>query len=343
MNPNAILFKRFLLVGCACSVLIAGANRAPAASFADYRHRISEAITGIQQLQLARDDATASAEINWLRAQVPEKETVLLDGQSIAVNNSWFHEALNEVQRKHRGEAGRAELLARVGERLLALSEHLEGMEKGGAARNKDQDKGRLAEILRGPEYNQTTAEGSSALERLWSRFLRWLFSLLPKPKPLQPGGSPLWSRIAQVIVMIVGLAIIVLLAWKLLPRYLRSRGAKKQKREVRIVLGERLEPDQSSADLLAQAEALARSGDLRAAIRKAYIAFLCELADRKVISLAQHKTNRDYLNSVRERAVLHSSMRKLTNSFERHWYGFVPARENDWAEFRSGYQQALK
>jgi hypothetical protein len=138
-------------------------------------------------------------------------------------------------------------------------------------------------------------------------------------------------------------LAIIVFLVWKFLPRYLQSRGKKKQKREARIVLGERLEPDQTSADLLAQAEALARRGDLRAAIRKAYIAFLCELADRKVISLAQHKTNRDYLNSVRERAVLHSSMRKLTNSFERHWYGLVPAGENDWLEFRAGYQKALR
>jgi hypothetical protein len=150
-------------------------------------------------------------------------------------------------------------------------------------------------------------------------------------------------SRVAQVVVIGVSVAAIGFLIWKFAPRYLRNRRKKKNKREARIVLGERLEPDQTSADLLAQAESLARSGDLRAAIRKAYIALLCELGDRKVISLAQHKTNRDYLGAVRDRPSLFRSMRGLTNSFEIHWYGFVPPGEDDWKEFRNGYQQALK
>ena len=97
-----------------------------------------------------------------------------------------------------------------------------------------------------------------------------------------------------------------------------------------------------TAADLLAQAESLARNGDLRAAIRKAYIALLCELGDRKLISLAQHKTNRDYLNSVRDKGSLYSGMRKLTQSFELHWYGFVPAGETDWTEFRNGYRKIV-
>ena len=121
------------------------------------------------------------------------------------------------------------------------------------------------------------------------------------------------------------------------------SRRKKKTKREARIVLGERLEADQTAADLLAQAEILAREGNLRAAIRKAYIALLCELGDRKIISLAQHKTNRDYLNSVRDKASLYASMRKLTSRFELHWYGFVPANENDWNEFRADYKATLR
>jgi len=111
----------------------------------------------------------------------------------------------------------------------------------------------------------------------------------------------------------------------------------------VRIVLGETLSPDQTAADLFSEAESLAHAGDLRAAIRKGYIALLCELGDRKLISLAQHKTNRDYLNSVRDKTRLYGSMRPLTISFENHWYGLLPAGENDWHDFRNGYQQALK
>ena len=107
--------------------------------------------------------------------------------------------------------------------------------------------------------------------------------------------------------------------------------------------MGERLEPDATATDLLSEAEALARQGDLRAAIRKAYIALLVELGDRKLISLAHHKTNRDYLNSLRSLPQLHSRMRGLTDSFERHWYGFVAATPNDWQDFRAGYLAALE
>ncbi len=123
-----------------------------------------------------------------------------------------------------------------------------------------------------------------------------------------------------------------------------RSRQPKtNKKREARIVLGERLEPEATATDLLSEAEALARQGDLRAAIRKTYIALLVELGDRKMISLAHHKTNRDYLNSLRSVPQLHSRMRGLTDSFERHWYGFANATANDWQDFRAGYLAALQ
>ena len=108
-------------------------------------------------------------------------------------------------------------------------------------------------------------------------------------------------------------------------------------------MLGERLEPEATATDLLSEAEALARQGDLRAAIRKAYIALLVELGDRKLISLAHHKTNRDYLNSLRSVPQLHSRMRGLTESFERHWYGFASATPNDWQDFRASYLAALQ
>jgi hypothetical protein len=61
------------------------------------------------------------------------------------------------------------------------------------------------------------------------------------------------------------------------------------------------------------------------------------------LISLAQHKTNRDYLNSLRNAPQLHSRMRGLTDSFERHWYGFAQATPNDWQDFRAGYLAALQ
>ncbi len=103
-----------------------------------------------------------------------------------------------------------------------------------------------------------------------------------------------------------------------------------------------RLDPDQTSFDLLSEADALARRGELRAAIRKAYIALLLELGDRKIISLAQYKTNRDYLRAVRNIEPIYGNVKQLTDSFELHWYGLAQATENDWLSFRAAYKEAL-
>jgi hypothetical protein len=280
-----------------------------------------------------------------VREMLPAKETVVLDGLSVPVDNSWLYEELSAYDKSNTMRK-RSESLARIAERLHAIDERIQEIRrpKVNAASDKDADKGRLAEILRRPEYISKAPEGS-ALERLLERILRWLAKLLPRSSSrMAPGGgSPVIANIAQILVVGICIAAIAFLIWRYGPRLMQGRRKKKKEREARIILGERLEPDQTSADLLAQADALARSGDLRSAIRKAYIALLCELGDRKLISIAQYKTNRDYLYSVRDKVALYRSMRKLTTSFELHWYGLVPAAENDWNDFRNDYQKTLR
>jgi hypothetical protein len=153
------------------------------------------------------------------------------------------------------------------------------------------------------------------------------------------------WANVLVQVLVVIVAGLVLFYVVRILLTRLRGTRRKRpaKKREARIVLGERLEPEDTATDLLSEAEALARRGDLRAAIRKAYIALLVELADRKVIALAQHKTNRDYLNAVRNIPLLHSTLRGLTDSFEEHWYGFTEATENDWRNFRSRYQEALQ
>ena len=160
----------------------------------------------------------------------------------------------------------------------------------------------------------------------------------------MSPGSAGFISRIAQWFVIILALGVLAFVLKLFLPRMLSGHidRKRKSKAKARIVLGERLEPDQSALDLLSEAEALARRGELRAAIRKAYIALLVELGDRKIISLAQYKTNRDYLRAVREVEPLYGNVKQLTDSFERHWYGLAQATETDWLAFRSAYKQAL-
>ncbi|MEJ7710534.1 MAG: DUF4129 domain-containing protein [Pyrinomonadaceae bacterium] len=103
-------------------------------------------------------------------------------------------------------------------------------------------------------------------------------------------------------------------------------------------MLGERVEADETAADLFAEAEALARNGETRAAIRKAYIALLCELGDRKILRLEQHKTNRDYLQALLAKPALYAEVQPLTKNYETSWYG----RDAECAKRLGRFPQAV-
>jgi len=249
------------------TLLLISAVTIHAATLADYASRVSRAITLIDEIQSAYEQEggrsspaqLAGANFALVRQHLPEKETVKVDGQTISVDNSWLSAGLSEFE-KSNSSTERREVIARIAERLRAIHEHLQEMEKATntAATDKDSEKGRLAEILRRPEYLQTAPEGSE-LESLLDRFLRWLNKLIPHPKPIHPGSSTWLSNLAQIVIVAICLGAIAMLIWRIGPRLISGRRKKKTKREARIVLGETLEADQSSADLLAQAEVLAR------------------------------------------------------------------------------------
>src|SRR5712692_8812492 len=206
-------------------VLLSCVARVRAVTFEDYRHQVSRAVATTHELQTAYKDQYPSQEfvaatIALLRTELPAHETVLLGRQSVTVDNTWLHEALNDYEKSSGDNARRVELLARIDERLRALGERLDEMQSGKPLASKDENKTRLAEILRRAEYNQQ-AEGGSALNRLLNRFLRWLLRLFPRTKPLQLVNAMVFSRIALVVVIVVILATIRFLIWNFSPPYL--------------------------------------------------------------------------------------------------------------------------
>ena len=315
----------------------------------DYHKRIQQALgalatlTEVDEGEGQADRRVRTAEtLRAIRTILPETANIEWNGASLKVDNSWLQKELESYEKVP--ETDRESLLAKVMERLQALEERLAEIDNEGQATtpSKAESSRRLAEILGRPEYARKVNE-DSAFARLWKQFLKWIEGLIPKQRSLAPGRAAQVSNIAQVLVILLALAVLAYVIKIFAPRLFQKRGSKqKGKQRPRIVLGEKLEADESAGDLLAEAEALARKGELRAAIRKAYIALLVELGERKVISLAQHKTNRDYLRAVREVEPLYGDVKRLTESFEWHWYGFGNATEDDWLTFRTTYKQAL-
>jgi hypothetical protein len=336
---------RFLSFSALLLMVVPAAQAIP---LKEYQTHVRQAVGALDSLvqsdetESTWDYGKRSAEtVQAVRNLLPRTQNVEWNGTSFSVDNSWLHQDLDKYGSAKYDE--RLAVLIRTTERLQAVAERIAELEGPGSSNlNKAENSRKLAEILKRPEY-AGKVKGKSAISDLLDRFLKWFQNLFPKPKPLSPGSAGIFTQIAQIFVIVLALAVIAFVLKLFLPRLLRSRRSKKkEKQEARIVLGEKLEPDQSAIDLLSEAELLARRGELRAAIRKAYIALLVELGERKIISLAQHKTNRDYLRAVREIQPLYGNVEQLTHSFERHWYGLAQATENDWLAFRSVYKRAL-
>ena len=313
----------------------------------EYGKRVKSAIHSLESLQhspATLSESSISSTLRDVRDALPPKDLVEWKGTKFLVDNSWLDLEIKEIERSGTSSDGISAAVERSVDRLRAIESRLDEIEKASLTSlpSKAEMQGRLSSILQRPEYARKKKE-EPAYARLINWILKWLNSLLPERRQISPERATTVSNFAQIIVIVMALAAIAYVLWMFAPRLFGPRRKKKtEKKKARIVLGERLEPDKSASDVLAEAEALARSGDLRGAIRRGYIALLIELADRKVISLAQYKTNRDYLRSVREIRKLYSNMEVLTNNFELHWYGLAPADENDWAAFRAGYKEAI-
>jgi hypothetical protein len=337
-------------------ILLLG-NIAAGVPLSNYAIRVHDAAIELTALeQWAKVDSPAehatrvTTTLEDVRKALPAEETVEWEGGTVRVNNSWLDAELRAYEEMPPSDPQRASALARIVERVHALDDRLAELdwqrknvkEEAAKGATKDQEKARLESILRRDEFVEKPPQ-ESALSRWWRRFLEWWSRLFPRSNGLAPGQMSWLSFIALIFVFALAAGALGYAIWKLVPFFERRRTRLKlEKREARIVLGERIRAEQTAADLMNEAEALARRGELRAAIRKAYIAVLCELGDRKVITLSQHKTNRDYLRALREKRNLLGEMQKLTNSFENHWYGFQPATPDDWTSFRAGYQKVM-
>lgn len=317
---------------------------------AQYRQNVRLAQSNLEtfeSLSARARDARQILAFREIRRLLPVSQKVEIDGNAdFETDNSWLETSLaNYENASPAADAERRQNLLAILERLEAIEERLKEVETAQAvAKTQNADKQKLDEILRRPEFQKPLdKKEKSVLDQWLEWFENWLKSFFrnrPRNAPAeqQPRAdlAPL-GTLLNYLVIGLAIAIIGFIFWRfLLPLIGNIRGRQKpKKKEPRIILGETLAPDATADDLLTQADRLAQSGELRQAIRKGYIAALCDLSDRKMLGLARHKTNRDYLRDVRTRDEIYQPMNGMTGIFERHWYGDVPAEQKDWETFR--------
>ena len=90
------------------------------------------------------------------------------------------------------------------------------------------------------------------------------------------------------------------------------------------------------------RAQEFSRQGDWRNAIRFLTISTILSLEARGLLPEDPTRTNREFLKSLRRNPELSAGLESITNIFDRVWYGFKTASEDDYAQVKA-LAEALK
>jgi len=293
--------------------------------------------------EICQDESLAD-----IKKSFPPRITISsAENLNFEIDNSWLLKKLDEIEATQ--DKKRDQKILETIYDLMQIQESInEVKQQKNSNLSKDEEKRKLEEILKRPEFAKPEKKEKSSLEELINKFLNWLESLIPRYKLNPTEGDYEFQERLKTIIQTLFIATIAALVGFIIYRffpYLMGIYALNNKSEAdeRIVLGEELSDEETADTLFDEAEKLALSGDLRRAIRKCYIAFLCELGDKGIIKLKKYKTNRDYLNEVSKSKNIYEDMKLLTSYFERFWYGLKKPELNDWERFREKYLQSIK
>ena len=247
------------------------------------RRIVSEMYTDLDERDVTSSAPFHPAKLKALRELLPADVEITTANGEQAASNQWLHADLDEFVTSDT-DIKRLTILGGIYERLTAIQWQLSEYENAGNTdRSKDANKKALAEILEQEQFQKPTGDEKSLIERLIESILRFFAEMFPRSassgEPIQ--SSPALARTLQVLIILVVAALVLFVVYKLAPHVFPSlRRRKKQDLDDRVILGEKIDSDRTSHDLMREAELLAQQGDNRAAVRKGYIALRSSLAN---------------------------------------------------------------
>lgn len=208
--------------------------------------------------------------------------------------------------------------------------------------------------------FDKLMSKIGQAIGRAWNAIVRFLANLWPKGLSGFGGnGTPgKWSlkdlAVWVSVIAVVTIGAIVALVW------LRRR---REPESLSIPASVAPLPDLSDAVLatarsedewFALANRLEREGDLRSALRAAYLGLLAGLAQREWLTIRRDRTNRDYLDeftrrwrrrpqaTVDARTEVPGKLGTSMRQFDRVWYGFQVPTAEALAAYRRDQKELL-
>jgi hypothetical protein len=196
--------------------------------------------------------------------------------------------------------------------------------------------------------------------ERAWNAAWNFLRKLWPRGLNLSPGKekSGTWQlkdlRLWLTLVAILTIGAGAVLFW------LRRR---REAAQLSIPLEIAPLPDlsdgaaaseRSEAEWFALADRLEREGELRLALRSAYLGLLAGLAQREWLTIRRDRTNREYLNeftrrwrrrpqaALEQRIEMPEKLRGSLRQFDRVWYGYHVLTPEAVAAYRQDQRELL-
>ena len=90
-----------------------------------------------------------------------------------------------------------------------------------------------------------------------------------------------------------------------------------------------------TESDALEQAEQFEINHDFREAIRLLYLVALLHLQEHGFLSYDLSRTNREYLNELRENPNLQHALQPIIHTFDEIWYGYKPCTAETVTQYR--------
>lgn len=206
--------------------------------------------------------------------------------------------------------------------------------------------------------FDRALARIGHAIEDAWDKFLTFLRKLWPSGLSLSPAADGGWRlkdlRLWLALVAGLSLAAGVALFW------IRRR---REPLEISIPVATLALPDLHDAavasertedEWFALASQLEGEGNLRLALRAAYLGLLAGLAQRSWLTIRRDRTNREYLDdftrrwrrrpqaAVEARAEVPEKLRGSLRQFDRVWYGSHALTPASVAAYRQDQRELL-